>query len=254
MTRDQFARGVLLASVLGGVSYVASWGMTLPVPLELAWKGSGVALLAVFAVLNARDRHGWLLAAVMAFGALGDVLLHFGAIFGGLAFLAGHLTAIGLYLGNRRRDITRSQLALAVCIVPATVLIAFLLSADRAAAPGIALYATGLSLMAATAWTSRFPRFRVGIGALMFVVSDLLIFARSGPQESLLNGLAVWGLYYFGQLLICVGVVSALAKTSPLPREGEGDHQNTITPSSGASANNRATSAGRRSRARAWLM
>ena len=84
----------------------------------------------------------------------------------------------------------------------------------------------------------------------MFVVSDLLIFARSGPQESLLNGLAVWGLYYVGQLLICVGVVGALAKSS---RERKAD-QNTITPSSGASANNRATSAGRRSRAIAWLM
>jgi uncharacterized membrane protein YhhN len=64
--------------------------------------------------------------------------------------------------------------------VPATVIIAYLLPADRAGAPGVALYSLGLSLMAATAWTSRFHRFRVGIGAVMFVVSDLLIFARAG--------------------------------------------------------------------------
>jgi len=50
----------------------------------------------------------------------------------------------------------------------------------RAAAPGVAVYSLGLALMAATAWTSRFPRFRVGIGAVMFLVSDLLIFGRMG--------------------------------------------------------------------------
>ena len=223
--RDTAARWALIGSIIGGVSFIASWGLHLPVPLELAWKGSGVGLLAVYAALKARNLDGWLLAAVMTFGMLGDVLLHFGMIIGALAFLAGHLTAIGLYLTNRRPALTRSQLALAVLIVPATVIIAWLLPGDRAGAPGIALYATGLALMAATAWTSRFPRFRVGIGALMFVVSDLLIFARSGPiPDGFASGLAVWGLYYVGQLLICVGVVGVLAKSSVLPREGEGDH------------------------------
>lgn len=212
--RDRLARWALIASIIGGVSYVASWPLALPVALELAWKGSGVGLLAVYAALKARDQDGWLLAAVMAFGALGDVLLHFGLIAGALAFLAGHLVAIDLYFANRRPAPTRSQLAFAVLIVPATVTIAWLLPGDRAAAPGIALYATGLALMAATAWISRFPRYRVGIGALMFVVSDLLIFARSGPiPEGFLSGLAVWGLYYFGQLLICVGVVGAFERT-----------------------------------------
>lgn len=220
--RDTAARWALIGSILGGASYIASWGLHLPVPLELAWKGSGVGLLAVHAALKARDRDGWLLTAVMTFGALGDVLLHFGMITGALAFLAGHLTAIGLYLTNRRPVLTRSQLALAVLIVPATVTTAYLLPGDRAGAPGIALYATGLALMAATAWTSRFPRYRVGVGALMFVVSDLLIFARSGPiPDGLLSGLAVWGLYYGGQLLICVGVAGVLAQTTILPREGE---------------------------------
>ncbi len=211
--RDTAARWALIGSIIGGVSYIAAWGLSLPVPLELAWKSSGVGLLAVYAALKARDRDGWLLAVVMAFGALGDMLLHFGLVPGALAFLVGHLVAIGLYLRNRRPALTRSQLALGVLIVPATVIIAYLLPGDRAGAPGIALYATGLALMAATAWTSRFPRFRVGIGALMFVVSDLLIFARSGPiPESFASGLAVWGLYYFGELLICVGVVGALAQ------------------------------------------
>jgi uncharacterized membrane protein YhhN len=155
----------------------------------------------------------------MAFGTLGDVLLGAaGLTVGALAFLAGHMVAVALYLRNRRPNPTRSQMALAVVLVPAVVAIAFLLPADRAGSPGVALYCLGLALMAATAWLSRFPRFRVGIGALMFVVSDLLIFGRSGPlPDSFAVGLGVWGLYYFGQMLICVGVVGALSHQGPPP-------------------------------------
>jgi uncharacterized membrane protein YhhN len=211
------ARGVLIASIIAGVSYVAAWNLHLPQTAELTWKGLGVGLLAVYAALKARSLDGWLLVAVMAFGALGDVLLGAaGLTVGALAFLAGHLVAIGLYLRNRRPTLSRSQLALAIIIVPATVIIAYLLPTDRAGAPGVALYSLGLSLMAATAWTSRFHRFRVGIGAVMFVVSDLLIFARAGPlPDSFAVGLAVWGLYYFGQLLICVGVVRGPVVRTP---------------------------------------
>ncbi len=210
---NTLARWVLIASILAGVSYVAAWGLDLPKPAELTWKGLGVGLLAVYAALKARDLDGWLLVAVMAFGALGDVLLGAaGLTVGALAFLAGHLIAIGLYLRNRRAALSRGQLALAVVLVPATVIIAFLLPSDRAGAPGVAFYSLGLSLMAATAWTSRFHRFQVGIGAVMFVVSDLLIFGRAGPlPDNFLTGLGVWGLYYFGQLLICVGVTKTLS-------------------------------------------
>jgi uncharacterized membrane protein YhhN len=87
------------------------------------------------------------------------------------------------------------------------------LPSDRAGAPAVALYALGLAAMAAFAWLSRFPRYRVGIGALMFVVSDLLIFARSGPlhgQEWV--GYAIWTLYFGGQLLIVLGVTRTLEK------------------------------------------
>lgn len=215
MTQDRLAGWVLIASFIGGVSYVAAWGLHLPPVQDLAWKGTGVGLLAVHAAMRARSLDGWLLTAVMTFGVLGDVLLGVNFIVGAVAFLIGHAVAVVLYLRNRRRVIPRSQLALAVLLVPATVFIAFLLPANRAGAPGVAFYSLGLSLMAATAWTSRFPRFKVGIGAVMFLVSDLLIFARMGPlPDNLPVGLAVWGLYYFGQLLICVGVAEALKPQS----------------------------------------
>lgn len=208
--RDRLARWVLIASVIGGVSYVAAWSLHLPPVQDLAWKGTGVGLLAVYAATQARSLDGWLLTAVMTFGMLGDVLLGVNLYIGAGAFLIGHLVAIRLYLRNRRMEISRGQRALAIVMVPAATAIAFLLPFDRAGAQVAALYALGVSVMAATAWTSRFPRFRVGLGAMMFLVSDLLIIGRSGPlPDNLPIGLVVWGLYYFGQLLICVGVVGA---------------------------------------------
>ena len=46
---------------------------------------------------------------------------------------------------------------------------------------------------------------------MLFAVSDLLIFARMGPlADSPLPDLLIWPLYYFGQFLICTGVVGEL--------------------------------------------
>jgi len=209
------ARWTLIASVIAGVSYVATWGLTLPLGVETVWKGAGVALLAVHAALRAKSVDGWLLTAVMAFGAGGDVLLEtHGLTVGAVSFLLGHVVASALYLRHR----TPSSFAPLV-LIPVVVGIAFLLPHDRAGAPGIALYSLFLAVMAATALMSRFPLRTVGLGALMFVVSDLLIFGRLGPlPDNLVTGLAVWGLYYFGQLLICVGVAANLPTTAH-PRE-----------------------------------
>jgi uncharacterized membrane protein YhhN len=200
------------------VSYVASWGLPLPHGWAMAWKGSGVGLLTVYAALRARSFDGWLLSAVMLFGVLGDVLLNDSDMtLGGAAFLIGHLLAVWLYLKNRRAGNGRADWAFAALLVPVVGAAAFLLPEARGAAPGIALYAGVGALMAAAAWLSRFPRNVVGLGALMFVVSDLLIFARIGPLAGQAwVGFGVWSLYFGGQVLVCVGVARALA--SPAAR------------------------------------
>lgn len=208
------ARLVLIAAAVAGVSYIGSWFLGLPPTASTVWKGAGVALLAVYAALRARDADGWLLAVTMAFGALGDVLLEtHGLIAGALAFLAGHVTAIGLYLRNREPGLSPAMLAVGLTLIPLITLAAYLLPPDRAAAGSVAFYALGLSAMAAAAWISRFPRRLVAAGALMFAVSDLLIFLRTGRPA--LNGFplmfAVWGLYFGGQTLIALGVTRTLA-------------------------------------------
>ena len=211
--RENLAGWLLRAAVLAGLSYPAIWGLGFGPVVMVVWKGAGVALLALWAAFNARDQDGWLLTAVMAFGATGDVLLEIISLdVGAAAFAAGHGVAIWLYARNRRPTLTKSQRLLALLIVPATVITAYLLPADRDAAIGIAIYAAILSIMAAMAWTSRFPRYRTGLGAMMFVASDLLIFARIGPiADTVTLGVAIWLLYFIGQLMIVIGVRSGLA-------------------------------------------
>lgn len=210
--KSPLATLALIASIIAGVSYMASWQLVLPDAAGTVWKGAGVSLLALYAALRARGLDGWLICAVMALGALGDVLLETnGLTVGAVAFLAGHVVAIVMYLRNRRRNLTNGDKLIAALIVPLTVAVAFLLPTDRAMAPGVALYSAGLALMAACAWISRFPRLLVGLGALMFVASDLLIFARAGALAGQAwVGYGVWVLYYFGQLMICLGVVRTL--------------------------------------------
>ena len=198
---------VLWASILAGASYLWVVIQQLEGGGAIAWKGAGVALLAAYAALMARSRDGWLIAAVMALGALGDVLLDINFKLGAGSFAVGHIVAIALYLRNRRTAATRSQRALGAVLVIATPLIAWLLTR----APDATGYATLLGPMAATAWTSRFPRYRTGLGAVLFVASDLLIFARMGSLAgSAAASIAVWALYYGGQLLITLGVTQTL--------------------------------------------
>lgn len=204
----------LAAAIVAGLSYMAGWGLELSPAAQTVWKGSGVTLLAVYAALVARGLDGWLIAAVMTLGALGDVLLEtHGLQVGAVSFLAGHLVAIWLYVRNRRGALGAGGWLAAAALVAATAGLAYVLPADPLMGQAAALYSIGLAAMAAAAWASRFPRAWTGLGALMFVVSDLLIFARAGALEGQpWVGYAVWSLYFAGQLLICLGVTRTLAR------------------------------------------
>lgn len=205
----------LLASLLAGISYYFVRDGQIPGLYLMAWKGAGVALLALYALARHKGADSRQIAAVMAFGALGDVLIELVLEWGAVAFLIGHLIAIHLYWRHRQARLSPSQKLAGIAFAVLIPAISFMLPSDRAAAPGVALYALGLGLMTAAAWTSSFPRYRVGLGAVMFAVSDLLIFARIGPMaQSPLPNLLIWPLYYFGQFLICTGVVGELRRRS----------------------------------------
>jgi uncharacterized membrane protein YhhN len=199
----------LLASLIAGISFYFVRHGQVPGLYLMAWKGAGVALLALYALARHKGADSRQIAAVMAFGALGDVLIELVLEWGAIAFLIGHLIAIHLYWRHRRESLELSQKLAAAAMLVLIPAISLLLSKSL----GVAFYGLGLGAMTAAAWTSSFPRYRVGIGAAMFAASDLLIFARIGPlYDSALPDLLIWPLYYFGQFLICTGVVGELRK------------------------------------------
>ncbi|HQS97792.1 MAG: lysoplasmalogenase [Novosphingobium sp. 17-62-19] len=208
----------LVASLVAGVSYWLAAKGQVPGLWLILWKGAGVALLAAYAWAHHPSRNAHLIAVVMAFGAVGDMVLEVNFTGGAVAFLLGHLAAISLYVKFRRERPASSQKAAAVTTLLAVPLVSYQLTGKT----DVALYALSLSGMAAAAWLSSFPRYRVGLGAMMFVTSDLLIFARMGPlAKSALPDLLIWPLYYFGQFLICTGVIASLrAKGEFSPRPG----------------------------------
>jgi len=207
-------RPFLLLSLLFGISYYFACVLNspeLPEPLIVAWKGAGVGFLAVYALVRLHRLDGKIVGAIMAFGAIGDMALEYDLILGAGAFMIGHLIAIAFYSRFRRHQLGFSQKIFAILLVPLSVLIAWTLPSDRADAAGIAVYCISVAAMASMAWTSRFSRYQVGIGAILFLVSDLLIFARMGPMEtSVVPQLLVWPLYYFGQFMIATGIVRTL--------------------------------------------
>ncbi|MGI9376653.1 MAG: lysoplasmalogenase family protein [Tsuneonella suprasediminis] len=172
-------------------------------------KGLSVGFLVPYALVRHHSLDARLLAIIMAFGAAGDVGMELDTIVGGAIFFIGHLIAIGLYWRNRRTNVTGAQRAAALTMLVMVPIISWLLSGDA----GVGIYAIGLGAMAASAWLSRFGRYHVGAGAILFIVSDWLIFARMGGAlpESVTSWL-IWPLYYAGQFMICTGIIQGLRR------------------------------------------
>jgi uncharacterized membrane protein YhhN len=195
-------------SILFGLGYPLLWDH-LPTPASIMMKGAGVGLLALAAASRARSRDGRLLAFLLALGAMGDMLLEISLAAGAAAFAAGHVVAILLYRRNKRAQTDQSDWAIGGLILLAAAGMPFILLQGRTEALPFTAYALLLGAMAASAWLSRFPRGLVAAGALLFLASDMLIAFRMGSDVAGL-GPPIWLLYYVGQLLIFLGVASAL--------------------------------------------
>lgn len=208
------ARWLWWLALAGGISFMVAVVQRLEGPPIWAWKTTGVAFLALWAAANARGTNGWLIAAALGFGALGDYLLDaIGLEKGAVAFVIGHLIAIALYLKNRRPQTTVSQRLLGWLVMPATLVIVWGMLSPQPGWWHAAIYSLFVAAMAAAAWTSRFPRYRTGIGAMLFLASDLFIFAGEGGALSKdVTMWLVWPLYFGGQALIAWGVVSTLSR------------------------------------------
>lgn len=203
-------RPYLLASIALSIAYFFLRTQPLGEMPIILLKGSGVAFLAFYAWQRCAVPAAKLLAVVMALSALGDMLIEFSLTHGGAAFFASHVAAMALYLGNMREETSPSQKGAALALLIITPLVCWLLTNDY----GITFYGAALGGMAASAWISKFPRYRVGLGAVLFVVSDWLIFLNF-QIDSGIHGVLVWPIYYLGQFLIATGVIQTLRKELP---------------------------------------
>ena len=209
MTRSASNRPAL-AALWCGIFLAVQFFVGLDNPnWAMAAKGGSVLMLGIYALLLGRSSTHWHIAAVMAIGAAGDVFMEIDTAIGGAIFALGHGVAIVLYLSNRRAETTGSQRIASLALLAMTPILAWQLSGGK---PEVALYALFLGAMAGSAWMSRFPRYRTGIGALLFVASDLLIFQRMGQGSSNMADWLVWPLYYAGQALIVIGVTKKAAE------------------------------------------
>jgi uncharacterized membrane protein YhhN len=214
MTEDlAHKRPWLLASLLFGLTYPLSWQFAVPGIAAIAWKMGGVGMLVGYALRRHHTGEFLMLAATMAFWVLGDGLLELDMIWGAIAFAIGHVVAIALFLRHRRVHPVLSQKLLAVAVFVLAPVIAYYLPGDGIMGIQAAGYTLFVAGMAACAWNSNFPRYRVGLGAMAFVASDLFIFTRFGPlADAGWVSLAIWTLYYGGVLMIATGVVTTLVK------------------------------------------
>jgi uncharacterized membrane protein YhhN len=208
----------LLASITAAIAFYflrdnpvgeGTWGI-------LA-KGASVGLLAVYALVRVpHDRRGIdgaILVLALVLAAAGDMAIELDFLAGAAFFIAAHCVATVLYLRNRRQRPSPSQQMLGLALLIGTPLVSYFLSGQL----NVAIYATFLGAMASTAWASRFPRYRVGTGAVLFVISDWLIFSRMGSVDlGVLPDMLIWPLYYAGQVMIATGIVQCLRGEQPV--------------------------------------
>ena len=178
---------------------------------NLLLKGSGVTLLAL-AALQIKAGGGRWLAAIMALGALGDMLLampgHF--IAGIASFGAGHVVAM-LFYCRHLRPLRAREGALAGALLAYGLIMPLVLQPPGLPVGLAMAYAVLLTGMASSLWLSRFPGL-AALGALGFVVSDTVLVARMGGTliTPAIDHVLVWASYFAGQWLITLGVARGL--------------------------------------------
>ncbi|APG63703.1 hypothetical protein LPB140_07930 [Sphingorhabdus lutea] len=206
----------LLLSLLFGLSYYFIRTSQYFGEIQLMfWKMAAVGGLAImFFFMFRKHLFGplrlilFLLALI--FYMLGDGLIIFDLTFGGAAFAIGHIFAIIFFYNYRREQgLSLSQKLLAMMVVILVPFIAMKIYGNGIISENlsIGLYALIIAMMSASAWTSSFGRYRVGIGAMIFIISDLFIFAQNGiigPKWWI--DPIIWFSYYFAVLMMTLGV------------------------------------------------
>lgn len=172
-----------------------------------------------------------LLLVALAFCFLGDLFMDLDRFLWGMAAFAlahvcfitlfgqrGALNAIRASFGGQDR--WRAAFVVAYALAAVLVIAWAWGGFDPAMRTAVPVYAT---LLVGTAATAMALDVRAGVGAALFVVSDMLIALGAAGRidpDATSNHLAVMGLYIFGILLITGGVLNRELRTQRLLRDG----------------------------------
>ncbi|KLE35490.1 lysoplasmalogenase family protein [Aurantiacibacter luteus] len=216
-------RPYLLLSILAALAFYYLSASELPELYLIPLKGSACAFLAIYAWLRHGSKSARMLAGAMAIASVADMFMEMDIRVGGALFFVFHCVMLSLFLRHRGAPLEGADSLIFLALLLGTPLAAYWLVSVPGVAMPAAIYGLALGAMAAGAWASDYPRFTVGAGAVLFVVSDLLIFAGMGPLSgSPIPQYLVWPIYYLGQFLLTVGVMTNLRKRDPELRVVQG--------------------------------
>ncbi len=209
-------RPFLLLSIMAALAFYYLRVSTLPEIYLIPVKGAAAAMLAVYAFMRHSSADAKLLGWALGAASLGDMAMEFDRAIGALLLFLFHVLALGVFLRHRREQLARTQSWVCGLTLILTPVIAWFMPYDRNEAWQVALYALALGAMAAGAWASNFPRYRVGAGAMLVLTANMLLFAEMGPLSgSRVPQIMHWPIYYLGLFLICTGVIQTLRKRDP---------------------------------------
>ena len=178
------------------------------------------ALAMALEVFRQRRWAAWPLAAALAIHAVGDGLLNLGSEFllaGMAAFFLGHLGYVTAFLPQRYplaqlpRRRGAAIVALTLVMISLTIYIWPMLRGPLAIASPV--YSLALTAMAVAALLGRWHGPWVVVGALLFVLSDVVLGLKLfAGQETLAP--VIWPAYAAAQILMPLGYL-ATSGTSP---------------------------------------
>jgi uncharacterized membrane protein YhhN len=211
---------LLVLSFLAALGHFIT-GRWQPHPASVIVKGLACGLLVpLVAVSTGLEEGGVLLALALLASTAGDVFLALEKkgffVHGLVAFLAGHLTYIALFLSDLLPIAgIGAERWIAMIMIPALAL-----GLGRWMWPTlgpmqapVALYTAAIAAMGTAAALSAFPAGLVLTGALLFVASDSILAVNRFKMPIPASGFFVWTTYYGAQVLITLGVVSASPAT-----------------------------------------
>jgi uncharacterized membrane protein YhhN len=211
--------GVFIASLVLGAAYWAVWCYRDKGLAGLLVKTGSVALLAVWALLTGGPL---LLVGALALSAVGDAFLAGKAerwlLPGMAAFFLAHAVYVPLFWqlgeGGWTWPVKAGQ---AVLVIGGVIFLRWLAPFVEPKMRGPVILYTGVILMMGAAAIALPGAYWLAtLGALMFIASDvilsLLLFRQPKDQPANVPAsLAVWGLYFGGQVLIALGITGSLA-------------------------------------------